>query len=463
VVQNHSEFSLDTTSLLMEWREERASRVVFAMSRIGAVLVILSFILDFIYKVPAIVFWGDVGLVVGFCISIYFSSTKHRRHTVAWSSLYISLWFACSTSLATSGGMDSPFNGSYWALLYLAGLLIQSQFSATQVTAFIVANLGGWMLLEKYFPKSFGSHPPIMFSFLLNCLVFAGLYFFVAEFMKTEKQLGNELLRRYKELHRTREDLSRQEEANAAKSTFLANISHELRTPLGAILGYAELMQAPDIETQQKEKFADTIHRNGLQLSRLVDDLLDLSKAEAGKIELEPIEFKLRAAINEVLDLFQITAQQKGLSLEGQFQEPLPENIISDPLRFKQILRNILGNAIKFTASGQVKLTASMIASGQNKSLLQIEIEDSGCGLTADEQRRIFRSFTQADASVTRKFGGTGLGLSLSQNLAQILGGSLFLAWSEKNVGSCFVLQLPLPPLEMPKSPENIQNFFTAP
>jgi signal transduction histidine kinase len=461
-VQNLSDLPLETTSLLKEWREERASRVVYAMSRIGACLVALSTILDFIFKMPSIVLWGDVGLVLGFSISIYYSSPTHRRHSIAWSSLYISLWFACVTSLATSGGIDSPFNGSYWALLYLAGLLIQSQFSASQVTAFIVANLAGWMVLEKFFPKSFGTYPPMMFTFLINCLVFAALYFFVAEFMKTEKQLGKELLRRYKELSRTREDLSRQEEANAAKSTFLANISHELRTPLGAILGYAELMQAPDIEDQQKEKFAETIHRNGLQLSRLVDDLLDLSKAEAGKIELEPVEFKLKAALNEVLELFQVTAQQKGLRLEGVFHDPLPETIVSDPLRLKQILRNILGNAIKFTASGHVKLSASLVSMGQNKFLLQIEIEDSGVGLTADEQKRIFRSFTQGDASVTRKFGGTGLGLSLSRNLAQILGGTLVLAWSQKDVGSCFVLQLPLPTLEMPKSPENIQDFFTS-
>ncbi len=433
------------------------------MGRIGFALVFITSIVDVYFHTPPVVIFGDLVLFTGFFISIYFSNPKHRNHLVSWSSLYAAVWIGCMTSLATTGGLDSPFNGSYWALLFLTGLLIQVQFRPVVVTAFIVANIGAWILLEKLFPRSFGSQPPLMFSLLINCVVFAALFFFVSEFMKTEKQLGQELLRRYREINRTREDLSRNEEANAAKSTFLANISHELRTPLGAILGYAELMQAQDIDWAQKEKFAETIHRNGLQLSRLVDDLLDLSKIEAGKIELEPVEFKLKPALTEVIDLFQVTAQRKNIAIEATFQDPLPETLISDPLRFKQVLRNILGNAIKFTEKGHVRIVTSLVLAGAAKSVLQIEIEDTGCGLSAEEQKRIFKSFTQGDASVTRRFGGTGLGLSLSKNLSHILGGSLFLAWSQKDVGSCFVFQLPLPEVQpQPAKPtENTRHFFT--
>ncbi len=457
----------DTDSLLKDWRQERAYRVVSSISRIGLFLSIVVTTLDVFFQTPWITWAGDMILILGFAMSVYFTRPNTRVSNKAWPWLYFGLWMACTTSLATTGGLSSPFNGSYWSLLFLGGLLIQVKFRPLLVSCFILANLAAWLFLELAFPNSFGSVPSVTFSFLVNFLVFIALFIFIAEFMKTERDLGRELYRRYQELTKTRENLSRQEEANAAKSTFLANISHELRTPLGAILGYAELMQAPDIDRDQKEKFAETIHRNGLQLSRLVDDLLDLSKAEAGKIEVENTEFKLRNALHEVVDLFQMQAQRKGISLDLFLQDSLPESMVTDPLRMKQILRNILGNAIKFTDRGYIRMTSSVVTIATDQKALQVEIEDTGCGLTAEEQNRIFKAFSQADPSVTRKFGGTGLGLSLSRNLAQLLGGDLRLAWSQKDVGSRFVLQIPIKELAGPKAPNdytnNTRNFFTTP
>jgi len=461
-VKNNILAPTETESLLDEWRQERAFRVVRAMSRVGLALAVFATFVDIYFQVPTLVFAGDLALMMGCAISLQLSTSFSRYRTLTWSTLYVGLWIACMTSLATTGGLNSPFNGSYWVLMYLGGLLIQVRFRPFYVSLFILGNLGLWMVLQNQFPNAFGEQPPMTFSVTINSIVLVTVFLFVSEFMKTERDLGQELLRRYKELNRTREDLSRQEEANLSKNTFFANVSHELRTPLGAILGYAELMQAPDIQEKQKEKFADTIHRNGLQLSRLVDDLLDLSKAEAGKIEIELSEFSLKAAINEVIDLLDLTAQQKGVALKAVLQEPLPELIVSDSFRFKQILRNIIGNAIKFTTTGHINVVASLVPSGQSKAMLQIEIEDSGCGLSAEEQKRIFKAFSQADASITRKFGGTGLGLNLSRNLAQILGGDLRLAWSQKDVGSCFVLQLPLKDLPIQADSNPARNFFVS-
>jgi signal transduction histidine kinase len=460
-VKNNPPFPTDISKLLSEWRQERAFRVVHVISRIGFALATLSTAVDLYYQIPALALSGDLLLLLGLAISIFLSHPKSKFRTSAWWPMYVGLWVCFSASIATTGGLNSPFFSGYWALLFLAGLLIQVRISPSIVTFFILANISAWAWIDARFPQLILNDPTSStFVFIGNFLMLGTISIFVSEFLKTERDLGQELLRRYEELNRTREDLNRQEEANAAKSTFLANISHELRTPLGAILGYAELMQASDIQAQQKEKFADTIHRNAVQLSRLVDDLLDLSKAEAGKIEIENSEFKLKSAVYEVIDLLQISAQQKNISFDVNFQDPLPENIHSDPLRLKQILRNIIGNSIKFTSEGFVRVVVSLIPGSDSEFSLQIEIEDSGCGLSADEQKRIFKAFSQGDPSATRKFGGTGLGLSLSRNLARLLGGDLRLAWSQKNVGSCFVLQLPLPEARARIEKETMHEFF---
>ncbi len=452
----------DTEALLGDWRKERAFRVVRAMSRFGLLLSLLATVVDILFHVPNIVLFGDLALVAGCATALKLSIQRTDAYSsFAWIPLYFGLWTACTTSIATTGALSSPLHGGYWTLLYLSGLLIQTRFRHFLVSCFILANIALWIFLDYRFPKAFGAPPPLAFSVLIHLIILATLFLFVSEFMRTERDLGYELLRRFKDLTKTREDLSRQAEANVAKNTFLANVSHELRTPLGAILGYADLLQAPDIPTPQKEKFAETIYRNGLQLSHLVDDLLDLSKAEAGKIDLEKAPFNLKSAINEVIELLNLSANQKGVALQAIYQGRVPDTILTDCFRFKQILRNIIGNAIKFTASGHIHITTTLISSGSSKTTLQIEIEDTGCGLSAEEQKRIFKAFSQADASISRKFGGTGLGLNLSRNLSQLLGGDLRLAWSQKDVGSCFVFQLPLPEPETTAAPEFTQTFFS--
>jgi signal transduction histidine kinase len=278
-----------------------------------------------------------------------------------------------------------------------------------------------------------------LFVTFINLVALSAVLICVFQFLRTERDLAAEVLRRYDEVAKARSELAREEAASSAKSTFLANISHELRTPLGAILGYSELLQDSDISPEERLQFTETIHRNGQTLARLVNDILDLSKIEAGKIEVEKIVVDPQVIVMDVVSLFSISAQKKGLEIRVHQLEALPKNIVSDPLRFQQILNNIIGNAIKFTEKGAIEIRAS--CSEQN---LSIEVADSGRGLTPEEQQRLFKPFSQAASDIARIYGGTGLGLNLSRSLAKLLGGDLKLAWSQAGEGSAFVFVHPL-------------------
>ncbi|MBC7531756.1 MAG: response regulator, partial [Oligoflexus sp.] len=237
--------------------------------------------------------------------------------------------------------------------------------------------------------------------------------------------------------------------ANHAKSDFLANMSHEIRTPLGAILGYSELMSNPDQPKNETLNCAYRIQRKIEILTELIDEILDLSKIEAGKLEVERIEFELLPELRETFVLLQERAQVKGLSFEVTFEGEIPQVISGCPRRVRQVLLNLVGNAIKFTAEGGVRIGAKVIpsvGSTANPSLSFV-IRDSGCGLDLTQQQRLFQPFGQADSSVTRKYGGSGLGLVLSRHLAEALGGDVALLSSEVGHGSTFTFTLDPGPL----------------
>jgi PAS domain S-box-containing protein len=214
------------------------------------------------------------------------------------------------------------------------------------------------------------------------------------------------------------------EAANQAKSEFLANMSHEIRTPMAAVLGFIDLLEDPDLPRAQFREFAATIKRNASHLLGLINQVLDLSKIEAGQMTVERIACSPEAIVRETVSLMRPRAEEKQLELGLRFATPLPVAIQSDPTRLRQILLNLLGNAIKFTERGRVELVVKLERQGDQPQL-SLCIADTGIGIEQDKLADLFRPFSQADSSITRRFGGSGLGLSIASHLARLLGGGI--------------------------------------
>jgi PAS domain S-box-containing protein len=232
------------------------------------------------------------------------------------------------------------------------------------------------------------------------------------------------------------------EQASRAKSEFLANMSHEIRTPMIGIIGYSELLATTELTDEQKLYLA-TICSSGDSLIALIDDILDLSKIEAGKLDINREDFSLRKCIMELVTTQLTQFSSKGLSYEINIPDDLPDVLVGDSLRIKQILLNLLGNAIKFTEQGSITISVAVVQRRADKLLLDISVEDTGIGIPAEALERIFEPFSQADGTTSRRFGGSGLGLSICQRLTGLIGGSLRVN-SREGLGSCFSLQLPL-------------------
>jgi signal transduction histidine kinase/ActR/RegA family two-component response regulator len=230
--------------------------------------------------------------------------------------------------------------------------------------------------------------------------------------------------------------------ANRAKSEFLANVSHEVRTPMTAILGFADTLAERDVAGPERAEIIDTIRRNGRHLLAILNDVLDLSKIEAGRMRVERIPCSLRQIVEETASLLRARADEKRLALVVEWALPLPETIQSDPVRVRQILNNLVGNAIKFTESGSVHVRVAL--SGPS---LVIDVVDTGIGMSAQQIARLFQPFTQADSSTTRRFGGTGLGLAISRRMAQLLGGDIEVS-STPGSGSRFRVSFDPGPLD---------------
>jgi signal transduction histidine kinase/DNA-binding NarL/FixJ family response regulator len=245
---------------------------------------------------------------------------------------------------------------------------------------------------------------------------------------------------------RIQNDLRRADEAriaNQMKSEFLANMSHEIRTPLTSIIGYAEAAIKPGQNRQERMEGINAIHRNGLHLMSLINEILDLSKIEAGKLEMELMPVSVFEILQDVGNVAQCRVHDKGMHCGLNYKYPLPGTITTDPLRLKQILLNLVNNAIKFTDKGHVYVN---VWCDREQEKIYFSVEDTGIGITAEQISRIFESFTQADRSITRKYGGTGLGLCLSRRLARILGGDISVD-STPGKGSTFTVSIDTGPL----------------
>ncbi len=257
----------------------------------------------------------------------------------------------------------------------------------------------------------------------------------------TARKSGELKLTEYaQELERKNEELeaalATAREATQLRSRFLANMSHEVRTPMNGVLGMTDFLLATKLTTEQQE-FAESIKRSADALLALINDILDLSKIEAGKLRLDRVPFQLGTTIAEIASLFALEARMKGLGFVSNVPADLPRVVVGDPGRLRQVLRNLLGNALKFTDHGEIGVQAEVLNEATNVAQIRFTVHDTGIGMPPDQQNRLFESFTQGDGSSTRRHGGTGLGLAISKQLVELLGGEIGVA-SEPGQGSRF-------------------------
>lgn len=264
-------------------------------------------------------------------------------------------------------------------------------------------------------------------------------------------------------LRKTKEELIQAkdiaEAASRAKAIFLANMSHEIRTPMNGIVGMVDILKGTGLNKQQLE-YLDIIEVSGENLLTIINDILDFSKIEAGQIKFENIRFKLSDEVGEVVKLLKYKVEQKGLEMNFSIADDIPEMLVGDPLRLKQVLINLCNNAIKFTANGFVRIKVNEIGRHENRIRLKFEVQDSGIGISKENQAKLFKSFSQADESTTRKFGGTGLGLAISKNLVQLMNGTIGII-SDEGKGAVFHFDAEFgkapvnSPSEHPKKPDS--------
>ena len=341
-----------------------------------------------------------------------------RRGRVTFARLGFILfgYVFIASATASQGGIDDPTAAIFifWVLMTgvlfdLRGIVLGTVSASLVIFGLVVAKKAGLLATPQYLP---GTNLSDWMTYTALLAFTGGLTYYIN--LETQKALVRA---------RNAEDAALV--ANRSKSEFLANMSHELRTPMNGVLGMAQLLAKSELPDDKRVQYAQTVLNAGHTLLSLLNDILDLSKVESGKLRLESIAFATDTLVGDIQALFAETAGAKGLHLESIWHGPAGLCYLGDPYRLRQMLSNLISNAIKFTDHGFVRIMVIEIERDSQHAVLQFSVSESGIGLTPEQKSRLFQPFSQADSSTTRQFGGTGLGLSIVLQLAKLMGGEV--------------------------------------